>query len=163
MKMEYLYDNKALRKGVSLLTGLTIEVDTEAYIEAVCDGTLYDFLCENLPRDQAKKQLFSAVFFGEHKYQYQLEGDFKKHFPTVYRFIRDFKRKDYRHLAHALQRSESGFVIHRVCKRLMEEYPELPILTVHDSILSPDPDLVYNVILQEAHKYGLVPKVKVKS
>ena len=162
MKMEYLYNNKALRKGLSLLTGLSQEGDVEAYMDSVCDGTLYDSLCGNVPRDQAKKQLFSAVFFGDHKYRYQLEEDFKKHFPTVYRFIRGFKRKDYRHLAHALQRAESSFVIHRVCKRLMEQYPGIPILTVHDSILSPDPELVYKVILQEAHKYGLIPKMKVK-
>lgn len=162
-KTAYLYDSKALRKGVFLLAGLTFDADVEAYMDAVCDGTLYEFRSRNVPRDQAKKQLFSAVFFGEHKYHYQLEEDFKKYFPGVYRFIRKFKRKDYRHLAHALQRAESGFVVHRVCKRLMEQYPEIPVLTVHDSILSPDPELVYNVILQEAHKYGLVPKVKVKS
>ena len=95
-------------------------------------------------------------------YHYQLEDDFTKHFPNVYQFIRQYKKKDYRHLSHALQKAESSFVIHRVCQRLMNQYPEMPILTVHDAILTPEPELVYKVIITEAHRFGLMPKVKVK-
>lgn len=146
-----------------MLRNLQMRPDMKSYGDMVCEGKLYESLCNNLPRDIAKKHLFEAVFFGRHKHHYALEEDFKKLYPGVYDFIRATKRKDYRHLAHALQRTESQFVIHTVCNRLMRDHPDLPVLTIHDSILTSDPVLVRNIMAHEFWKLGLMPQLRVEA
>src|ERR1017187_1335507 len=58
-------------------------------------------------------------------------------FPTVYAFlVHQHNQHGLGGLARAMQRAESDLVIRRVCGRMTEHYPEAPLLTIHDSIMT---------------------------
>lgn len=59
-----------------------------------------------------------------------------REFPTAYDICRQIKKGDYANLPQLMQRIESYVLIENVCDRLMREYPELPIVTVHDAVFT---------------------------
>ena len=89
---------------------------------------------------------------------------FRSLFPTVDKVIRRIKYKDYRHLPRLLQKVESDLIIHRVCLRMMLEHPEIPVLTIHDSIMVPsgDASLVQKIMMQEFNSLGLNPSLRLE-
>ena len=56
--------------------------------------------------------------------------------PSFAAAILDLKRNNHAALAHALQRTESDIVIDQCCRRLMESEPEMPLITVHDELMT---------------------------
>jgi hypothetical protein len=85
--------------------------------------------------------------------------------PSVARWLQDAKRENYREAARACQRFEGRLMIQGVCGELMDRHPDLPILTIHDAILSP-PDgipIVCDAIRSAWATTGVVPALKVKS
>ncbi len=60
----------------------------------------------------------------------------KDRFPTAHAVCHAIKAEDYANLARLMQRIESYVIIESVCRRLMEEYPEVPIITVHDAVFT---------------------------
>ncbi len=63
---------------------------------------------------------------------------FDREFPEVAEFVWDWKRRHgYANLACTMQRAESDIIIHGACRRLMQEHPAVPLLTIHDSLLVP--------------------------
>ena len=95
------------------------------------------------------------------KLQTVLESDL----PTVWQFIRGYKRQHgYAELAREMQRRESKLMIEGVCGRLMDEHPDCPVVTVHDSILT-TPGWVETVsatIKDEFAHLGIHPTLKTK-
>jgi hypothetical protein len=79
---------------------------------------------------------FTDVFFGRNIVQTPLTELFSREFPSVARFIRQQKQADYRTLAQNMQRAESRFVIDIVCRRLMDHHRDIPVVTIHDSIMT---------------------------
>jgi hypothetical protein len=60
-------------------------------------------------------------------------------FPTIHQFIKNYKKEngDYRVLAYDLQKAESDLVFNTVIKKVMQFYPEIKLITIHDSIVIP--------------------------
>ncbi len=143
-----------LTEGMLLLRNLTLDNGILDYLKHITVGDIYSTLFPDLPRDKAKEAFYSLVFG---RRQCKLDQ-----FPSVSEMIKTMKRKDYRHLSHALQRAESRFVIGTICQRIMADRPDLPIVTVHDSILSTDPDYVADIITHEGWRHGLVPTLTIK-
>jgi hypothetical protein len=58
-------------------------------------------------------------------------------FPTIYNFIKLYKKEhsDYKILSYDLQKAESNFIFNNLVKTIMNIYPEIKIVTVHDSIM----------------------------
>ena len=58
---------------------------------------------------------------------------------------------------------ESGFVLNTVCRRLMKEMPEVPVFTIHDSVLTTPShaDDVLRIFRQEFRSVGLSPRFHV--
>jgi hypothetical protein len=83
------------------------------------------------------KEMVYKVFFGKNYSNNKHDVNFKYLFPTIYSFIRAYKKemKDYRSLAYYLQREESNFVFNKVIKTILNLYPEVKLITVHDSII----------------------------
>ena len=85
--------------------------------------------------------------------------------PTVTNWLERVKRDNYREAARECQRFESRMMIDGVAGELMDRYPDMPILTVHDAILAHEEnlDLVREVVrrvwLSEA---GVEPRIKIK-
>jgi len=133
------------------------------YLDLVCKGKLYDELSQHCPsrnRKQLKERLFRTVFFGK-----TIQSSFQERFPLVSEFIRLFKKKDHRHLAQTLQRLESKVVIHQICNAVHEADPNIPILTIHDSILTTidHADSLESVLKIELDKLILKPSYRKES
>lgn len=123
-----------LRREVPIING-----DTQRYFDLVKNGLIYDDIIENsiLKTKKEAKQLMYKVLFGDNVENKKENKIFKKLYPSVYEYILEFKyeRRNYRELAHKLQRMESEFIFNNVVSEIIEKYPKLIFFTVHDSIL----------------------------
>ena len=61
---------------------------------------------------------------------------FRDRFPTVYKIFSCIKKGDKTDLPKLLQRIESYIVLDRICLRIAQERPYLPIFTLHDSVIT---------------------------
>lgn len=118
--------------------------EQQRFIDLVCDGRFYEALNEasGSPfdpsnRDALKKAIFSGVLFGRCYASSRLWRGLQTLFPGMSRIIAEWKARDYRALAIELQRREASVVIGRVVPRLANAFPDMPFLTIHDSIAVP--------------------------
>lgn len=112
------------------------------YFDAVKNGLLYEVFMEryNIQDRGEMKNMMYRVLFGSNNDKHKYNVMFRKVFPNVYQFIKDYKaeHKDYRTLSHALQNLESKFIFNTVIKHVMEKYDyNIPIITIHDSLFYP--------------------------
>jgi hypothetical protein len=118
-------------------------------------------------RGKFKPLCFRDILDGDYDSPYVqksvLRKIFKDQFPNVDKFVRDAKRANYCDLAKNMQRSESNFLIKGVCDHIRRDEPSIPILTIHDSIMTLPAyvDFVRDVILDDFKKMGICPKLKV--
>lgn len=136
--------------------------DTIRYQKDCESGKFYERMQEICKVDsklQMKEKLFRDVFFGTR----MLQG-FRRLYPTMARLIDWVKRHDYRHLSHELQRIESSIVIDDACEVMRVQHPDVPILTIHDSILTiPEhTDLVTGVLRAAFNRRGVDPQIERK-
>lgn len=105
------------------------------------NGTFYEFIMNSIGTDDRKlvKEMTYKVLFGRNSLKSKSDKIFSELFPTIYNFIKLYKKDlgDYRSLSYDLQRAESKFVFNTVIKRIVSEYPEIKMITVHDSIVFP--------------------------
>jgi hypothetical protein len=103
------------------------------------NGNYYQYLIDNLNlKDKSSaKELTYKVFFGQNRANSIPDKMFHKLFPTIHNFIKLYKKeyKDYKILAYDLQKAESELIFNRVIKKIMNLYPEVKVVTVHDSII----------------------------
>ena len=104
------------------------------------------------------KELTYKVFFSSNRSIQDMNNwtkrEFKMKFKGIYKMFAAIKRKNHRALSHILQRIESEIMIQNACKRISIEKPDLPIFSIHDSIITTDGDQGYveKVIKEEAFK-----------
>ncbi len=155
---------------------------TRLYKEIVAKGTFYeDFgkilqncgvlekdLNQNIIRKSAKNATFSAFFSPNSSISYCEDAkSFKKVFPSVFGVFKMIKSTRGKHntLAILLQHLEATFVLHRACKIISEERPEIPIFTLHDSIITTigNENYVHDVLKNVlTNAIGIAPKLKVE-
>ncbi|MGA2137539.1 MAG: hypothetical protein ABSH14_01630 [Verrucomicrobiia bacterium] len=164
-------------RNESVATSSRFPDDLSLYRRLCESGRLYWYLMDRINWTRGKaafkdQELFRCLYGsngprdadGRHdpsRLQPVLEADF----PTVWRFIRDWKRRHgYRDLACQMQRAESKAMIEGVCGRLMREDPECPLVTIHDSIMTTPEwvEVVSNAILDEFGKIGIRPTLHVE-
>jgi hypothetical protein len=143
--------------------------DARRYVELCQQGRFYDVLMaeSGIPPDRRatfKRRFFGHVFFCRNLPETEAARLFGTAFPTVYAAVRQEKRRNYADLAKNLQRTESGLMIGGVVARLMREAPHVPLLTVHDSILThaEHAEAVGSIMLQEFAKAGLAPTIRIE-
>lgn len=159
-----------------------LDISTGEYKKLAASGGLYEFLMEKLTeklsedfllqygsrvasRDAIKKEVLRIMYSDNkvaNKPFYETIRAFAAIFPNVARLFKKLKAKDYKLLPKILQRIESHILLKIVCKRIAEERPDLPIFTIHDSIVttSGNEDYVKQVILEElGEKVGLAPNL----
>lgn len=128
------------------MAGLYQEQSEEArcYAEIVTKGQFYEAIHQasglpfhSLDRDRLKTSIYSQVLFGRCYPSSALWGGFQRLFPTLSQIIAESKSQDYRQLPIDLQRLEASAMIGKVVPRLTAELPNIPFLTVHDSLLLP--------------------------
>jgi hypothetical protein len=154
--------------------------DVKLFTSLVTNGTFYEpFMMAkfkeagiNCPdRADLKDRLF-IIFFGKSlAWKYNKGAKiFNSIFPNVIRFFNLIKKGDHARLSVFLQRIESDIVLERIAPRIIKEYPKLPFVTKHDSLL---PSGIMTVDSTEEVKRimldvitevtGLTPKVEIKS
>jgi hypothetical protein len=167
--------NRGLRNAEALVLAgvatreMMLGDDERRYVDLCEQGRIYEYLQEQsglggMSRDEIKEKFYREVFFGRNQVVTDLTRLFAAEFPNAMAVIRAVKRKDHRQLARLMQLYESSLVIDRVCRRLMNDHPDVPVVTIHDSLMTtPDRvDLVQTVMLDEYARVGLSPKLKVE-
>ena len=141
----------------------SLSSDVVLYRDIAESGTLYSYLGKMLSmanREEVKKYLFKEVLFGRN-----VAHSFIELFPTLGKFLIEFKKKGYKRVAWAMQRLESKLVITEVCGRIMERAPNLYITTIHDSIMtvSDGVEFVRDIFSEVYGEYGLKPSFTIRS
>jgi hypothetical protein len=155
---------------------------TRLFIETVASGNFYEEfglmlkkskiididLDDVSTRKKAKQITFSAFFSPNSLIGFKEEMKvFRNVFPNVYEIFKLIKIGKGHHntLAILLQHLEATLVLHKACKIIFEERPDIPIFTLHDSIITTEGNEDYinevltNVLTQAI---GIAPKLKVE-
>lgn len=152
-----------------------LKEDRNRYIDLVVAGQLYEYLetqfkrklnLPNVDRSMAKISVLQA-FFSDNRFIGTEEAApkkcFRDLFPSIYKVFSTIKSKDKTLLAVLLQNIESYFIVDIISKRIATEYPNLPIFTIHDSIVTTvgNEDLVAQIMKEELEKgVGKTPSLK---
>lgn len=113
----------------------------EFFKNLTINGTFYQHLMNEsgIKHKGDIKEMTYKVLFGRNRSNSKSDILFSKLFPTIYHFIKLYKKEFGSHkvLAHNLQRAESMLIYNKIIKKLMLLYPDMKIITVHDSIVFP--------------------------
>lgn len=146
--------------------------DTTNYINDVLSGDYYEtFLNEfkketgiEMTREQAKESMFT-VLYSKNEFKSKAKDVFKKMYPGMHDIFQKIKAKEHNKLAIRLQRIESHFVIDVICQKIAKLHQDLPIFTIHDSIITiaGNEQKIIAVIEKELRKaIGAAPKLKIE-
>ncbi len=112
------------------------ELDLFKYL--TINGLFYQYIIENsdVKEKRLVKEHVYKVLFGKNSNS-KSDKLFKKLFPTIHDFIKWYKthNKNYKVLAHKLQYLESNLIFNKIVFEISERYPEVKLITVHDSII----------------------------
>ncbi|MBN9519344.1 hypothetical protein J0H58_12615 [bacterium] len=143
-----------------------LKQDEICFIQLCENGGLYEDFMDRLelPVRMWVKAQFFEVIYGDNRSRSPLKADFAEVFPNVAEVVRVHKRKDHGFLPRLMQNIEANFVINTVCRRLMKELPEAPVLTIHDCVLTTPPyeDAIAGVMREEFARLGLHPTFHIK-
>jgi hypothetical protein len=131
--------------------------DLERYIELCESGKLYESLGDD--RERAKRR-FLTTLYDKNRPRTAIDDLC----PSLAAMLRKLKARDYRHASHVMQNAEATLFIHDACGRIMRERPELPVFTIHDSILTVPSAVehVRTVVLDEFARLGVRPKLRIE-
>jgi len=129
-----------LTKIIDMCGGKIVNLDEyNLFKYLTINGNLYQYLMDEFgikDKKEVKTIMYKVLFGRNHSREDKL---FKKVFPSIFEFIKIYKREkgDYRALAYELQRSESKLIFNGVINEIVLNYPEIKLFTVHDSIVYP--------------------------
>lgn len=121
-----------------------VNSDIHTYTEIVRSGKFYEYMAEQTQTDIAdRSKLKAAIFqvlFTDNRYIAQElaapKRKFREIFPDVYELFSLIKRKEKNNMPKLLQRIESHIILSVITKRIAIEKPNLPLFTIHDSIVT---------------------------
>jgi len=136
--------------------------DLDEYLNVCEFGRLYETLRRpDQSREQVKRQ-FLTVMYSKNHWKSPMKDHFASKYPSIANMLAFLKSDDYRHASHVIQNVEATIFIHRICSWLQRERPDLPIVTIHDSIATIPAAIAYveNVIRDEFRHIGIKPTLK---
>jgi hypothetical protein len=117
------------------------ESEFELFKSLTINGNFYQYIMDNIKtKDRGMvKELTYKVLFGRNGVTSKADKIFISLFPTIHHFIKLYKKEhnDYKILAYDLQKAESSLVFNKIIRQVMNLYPDIKIVTVHDSIIVP--------------------------
>jgi hypothetical protein len=143
--------------------------DLQQYLEVCQRGEFYESLGDD--REAVKKAMMH-ILFDRTGYRSEIKFRFGQLYPTVSQFLYDLKTKNslpredrYKYPSHLLQNFEASLFIGRICRRLMKERPDIPVLTLHDSLYSTKQfvDDLLRLMQEEFARIGLLPTFKMEA
>jgi hypothetical protein len=140
-----------LIKVIEMNKDILVDSDEFEFYKALTkSGNFYQYMIDNTEIKDKKniKEGVYKVLFGKN-YKNKYDDMFQKLFPSIYNFIKVYKKvnKDYRILSHTLQNLESDLIYNKIIKEIMSEYPQIRLLTVHDSLICSEKykDVIKNI------------------
>ncbi len=155
--------------------------DVKTFKENVSSGRFYEnfgrLLVENeltenanetILRAKAKEITFTSIYSSNTSIGYNESIKlFKRQFPNVYEVFSIIKQGQNNHPAFSicLQRLEAELVLHKICKNISEESPDVVLFSLHDSIITTEDNVeyvqsvMYNVL---RNNIGIAPTFKVE-
>jgi hypothetical protein len=137
--------------------------DLQGFIQDVQNGVIYErFQQANgiATRAEAKDKFFKAVYGRACNL-----GPFERIYPTVAGVLRSLKTEHtYKWVPQEMQRRESQVVLRGAADRLRRDHPDVPVVSVHDSIMTTTEnlDLVRQVIQEAFAGQAVTPKLRIK-
>lgn len=134
------------------------EDEFELFRELTTNGYYYQYVMEKTGEEDKRKvkEMTYKVLFGRNVANSKADKFFKILFPTIHNFIKLYKKEhgDYKILAYDLQKAESNLIFNKMIKTIMNLYPEIKIITIHDSIVVQKKyrDIVNNIFQNEISK-----------
>ncbi|QEE49107.1 hypothetical protein FUA48_05785 [Flavobacterium alkalisoli] len=166
---------------VDFIRNIKTEPDVLLFKEWVSSGFFYERfgeklfergILENLPeqesREAAKKITFSSIYSPNNLLSNNEAMQlFKVIFPNVFEVFKLIKRghKNHPTLSVCLQRLEAELVLHKACKTIFEERPDVFMVTLHDSIITTEDNVeyvqsvLYNILRTNI---GVPPNLKIE-
>ena len=153
-------------------------IEFQEYREMVTNGTIYEHFVDLMkidtkelelgfsPRDTVKFRFMLCFYSANGSRSGGMKPLFRSKFPKIYSLMCDLKEKHHNTLAILLQRVESILVLDKICGRIAQEKRNLPLFTVHDSILttSAHVDYVKGIIEEECVRYiGVAPRLTIEA
>ena len=113
----------------------------QGFDQDVLNGIIYDKIKDvaQITRKEAKVKVYS-VLFGRNTTQTYWNELFSNMYPAVFKWIKDYKyaNKSYKIIAQNLQGIESEFIFGSLIPSILNYKHDLPIVTIHDSIIIPE-------------------------
>ena len=131
-----LYDDFYTRMSDSLFEGKEISLERTEIIgkkkNAKCKKVIY----RNV-RDLVKKLVLRMFYINPDCRVYKGDKDIKlftEKFPEFSKLLVALKKQDYKKFSMMMQQREAYCILDVVTKRLAQSYPDMPLVTIHDSI-----------------------------
>ena len=134
------------------------EREFSLFRQLVENGRFYQYFMSKLKIENKKeaKEFVYKVLFGKNMGNCKADKAFKQLFPTIHNFIKLYKKENgnYKILAYDLQRAESDLIFNKIIRKISIKYPEIKIITIHDSILVPEKfkSVVENIFYSELNE-----------
>ena len=122
--------------------------DMKDFQRYILNGTLYDQLAEKLGkanpelfggRKEAKGTFLQLMYRDQKKKNPKMHEAWKqveRLFPSIVSFMNTLKEDDYKYPSLLLQAIEAHLILEVVTKSLAKKYPFMPMLTIHDSVIT---------------------------
>jgi hypothetical protein len=180
-----LYNQLLHDEGYIMFQKQLLRVDNQAirifsFKNLVLTGKLYEFICSRLggiyksrkkvnpfgTRRLAKKQFLRMMYYDPRKINpdvHQFFSEFIKLFPAEGSIMSLLKKRSYRDFSIFLQKLEAKMILHQVCRVIFKENPDIPLYTIHDSIITTKQyaDLVMDKIKTTyVEAIGMAPQIE---
>lgn len=113
----------------------------QGFDQDVLNGVIYDKIKDaaSITRKEAKVKVYS-VLFGRNTTDTVWNELFQNMYPAVFKWIKDYKyeHKSYKIIARNLQAIESDFIFSNLIPKILHYKYDLPLITIHDSIMIPE-------------------------
>lgn len=146
----------------------TFEDEIARFGKLVSLGNLYTMIATdlNLPLEKVKKQVLS-FFYDKPRSSNSCQYTkwFESKFFMISQFLKYVKKDDHRFISNYLLQIESNIVINTICRDLINDWPKIPLVTVHDSIgtTAKYSQIVYDKMVKEFNRLGVNVNIKEKS
>ena len=156
--------------NLQVLEAVDIPGDVRQFAVDVLSGDLYEHLrdvyarrrrVKRFTRSQAKEKFFMGIF-SEPRKEGLMSRIVHDRYGSVAAVLDDLKVKDYKRPSMALQRMESWAMLGLIVRQIMDEHPGIPVVTLHDSILTTPQhlDTVERIMRGNLRGLGLVPRLR---
>jgi len=132
--------------------------ELELFRDLTINGNYYQYVMNHIGTTNRPlvKEMTYKVLFGRNMHNSKADKAFKELFPTIHNFIRLYKKEkgDYKVLAYELQKAESNLIFNKIIREVKNSFPDIKIVTVHDSIIVPrnrrhEVDVIFRTKLYE--------------